>query len=427
VAGWEPPRADTMTTSEQTLQPPFAEPPGSVALARRKRWPYVTGAILGVVLIFVIVSFRINLNYFAVIPGQAQAVGPLLSVPADLAHPIKGQLLLTDVGVGDVTLGNWLYYKLDSNAVLYPKSDFIEPGTDEAQYDQQGVVEMDESQLSAAAVALRQLGYSVRYYDAGVLVWATLPGSAAFTQLSIGDVITSVDNIPTPNVPALTSALKDRPAGQRITVQVGTIDQPKKDHAVSLTLSVLKDNGQVVKQDGKPLIGIGLLSPFTQPGWDFPFKVSVNLNNIGGPSAGLAFTLGIIDSLTGGNLTGGRTISATGTICSDGTVGQVGGVPQKTIAVENAHATVFLVPQAEVSQAKDKATSSLRVFGVNTLQQALQDLKSLGGNLGAALKGPPAGPGGHSLPSNSSVPFPSVSTDGQAYPSVSSGGSACGL
>jgi len=81
-----------------------------------------------VVLVFVIVSFRINLNDFAVIPGQAQAVGPLLSVPAGRGHPINGQLLLTDVGVGDVTLGNWLYYKLDSNAQLYPKSDFIATG-----------------------------------------------------------------------------------------------------------------------------------------------------------------------------------------------------------------------------------------------------------------------------------------------------------
>ena len=150
------------------------------------------------------------------------------------------------------------------------------------------------------------------------------------------------------------------------------------------------------------MIGIEI---FTQPGWDYPFKVSVNLNNIGGPSAGLAFTLGIIDSLTGGNITGGRTISATGTICADGSVGEVGGVPQKTVAVENANASVFLVPEAEKSQAQGKATRSLHVFGVSNLEQALQDLKSLDGKLGAALKGPPAGPGGHSLPEGASA-FP---------------------
>jgi PDZ domain-containing protein len=133
--------------------------------------------------------------------------------------------------------------------------------------------------------------------------------------------------------------------------------------------------------------------------------VSVNVNNIGGPSAGLAFTLGLLDTLSGGNLTGGRTISATGTICANGSVGDIGGLPQKTVAVENAHATVFLVPADQVNQAKQKATSSLHVFGVSTLAQALQDLESLGGKLGAAAKGPPAGPGGHSLPSDAAA-FP---------------------
>ena len=105
-------------------------------------------------------------------------------MPAGRGHPINGQLLLTDVGVGDVTLGNWLYYKLDSNAQLYTKSDFIESGTNETEYDEQGVVEMDESQLTAAAVSLRQLGYSVPYHDAGVLVWATQPGTGRLQRAS---------------------------------------------------------------------------------------------------------------------------------------------------------------------------------------------------------------------------------------------------
>jgi PDZ domain-containing protein len=131
----------------------------------------------------------------------------------------------------------------------------------------------------------------------------------------------------------------------------------------------------------------------------------VNLNNIGGPSAGLAFTLGLINTLSGGKLTGGRIVAATGTICADGTVGQVGGVPQKTVAVENAHATVFLVPEAEVGQAQSKATSSLHVFGVTSLQQALHDLESLGGHLGSASNGPPSGAGGHSLPTGADA-FP---------------------
>lgn len=354
--------------------------------------------MLVVLLVAIIVSFRINLPYFALVPGQAQAVGPLLTVPSGRGHHVNGQLLLTDVGEGDVTLGNWLYYKLDSNAVLYKKSDFIQSGTSEQQYNEQGVVEMDESQLTAAAVSLRQLGYSVPYHDAGVLVWATEAGSPAFNALNVGDVITAIDSYPTPTVEALTAAETHFSPGQQVTLKVGSIDQPAKDHDVKLTLSSRRANGKLI-----PFIG--LLGPFTQPGWTYPFHVSVNVNNIGGPSAGLAFTLGLLDTLSGGNLTGGRTISATGTICADGSVGQVGGVPQKTVAVENAHASIFLVPEAEVGQAKQKATSSLHVFGVSTLAQALQDLQSLGGKLGAAVHGPPPGPGGHSIPTDAAA-FP---------------------
>lgn len=350
----------------------------------------MTGGILVVLLAAIIASFYIDLPYFALIPGQAQDVAPLLTVPQGKGHSIHGQLMLTDVGVADVTAGNWLYFHFDHDAQLYPKSDFIESGTTEQQYDEQDTVDMDESQLTAAAVSLRQLGYSVAYHDAGVLVWATQPGTSAYSDLSVGDVITRLDGDPTPNIAALETAMRGRSAGQTVKLRVGTVDHPDTDHTVSVKLSSAKENGKTV-----PVIGIQVL---TQPGWTFPFHVSVNLDNIGGPSAGLAFTLGFIDTLTGGHLTGGRTISATGTICANGSVGQVGGVPQKTVAVENAHATVFIVPEAEVGQARSKNNGTLHIFGVTNLQEALNDLKSLGGKLGAATNGPPAGAGGHSLP-----------------------------
>jgi Lon-like protease len=350
-----------------------------------------------VLVVAIVVCFRIDLNEFVLVPGQAQAVGPLLSVPADQKHATKGQILLTDVGVADVTVGNWLYYKLSSNAQFYPKSDFIESGTNEGEYDAEGPVEMTESQLTAAAVSLRQLGYNVTYHDAGVLIWTIEPGSNAYSVLQIGQVITAVDSIPTPNVEALSSAMKGRQPGQTVTLTVGSIVDPEKGHNLKVTLTSEKENGKTVG-----VVGVGV---YTQPGWTYPFKVSVSLNNIGGPSAGLAFTLGLIDTLSGGNLTGGMTIAATGTICADGSVGEVGGVPQKTVAVENAHATVFFVPQGELSQAKQKANSSLHVFGVNNLSQALKDLESLGGKLGKASAGPPSGSGGHS-----------VATDQYAFP-----------
>jgi PDZ domain-containing protein len=105
----------------------------------------------------------------------------------------------------------------------------------------------------------------------------------------------------------------------------------------------------------------------------------VHTKNIGGPSAGLSMTLGIIDKLSSGRLTGNRIVAATGTIDQHGTVGDVGGVAEKTIAVEKAGATVFFVPTVELKAAESKATPQLHVYAVNNLNQVLRILKHLGG------------------------------------------------
>jgi PDZ domain-containing protein len=130
----------------------------------------------------------------------------------------------------------------------------------------------------------------------------------------------------------------------------------------------------------KPTVYLGI-TPNTQQSWTFPIDVTVNTVDIGGPSAGLSMTLGIIDKLSGGRLTGSHTIAATGTIDASGAVGDVGGVPQKTIAVERAGASVFFVPPQEYKAALSKDTPQLKVYEVSTLDQALTILKKLGGKV----------------------------------------------
>jgi PDZ domain-containing protein len=129
-----------------------------------------------------------------------------------------------------------------------------------------------------------------------------------------------------------------------------------------------------------PTVYLGIDSQ-TQVDWSYPVKVVINTADIGGPSAGLSMTLGIIDRLSGGDLTGKRIVAATGTIDAEGDVGDVGGVPQKTIAVERAGATVFFVPPQEYKAALSKDTAQLHVYAVSTLDQALQILKRLGGTM----------------------------------------------
>jgi PDZ domain-containing protein len=114
--------------------------------------------------------------------------------------------------------------------------------------------------------------------------------------------------------------------------------------------------------------------------FDYPFEVKIETDRVGGPSAGLAFTLALIDELTPGELTGGRNVAVTGTIDVDGTVGDVGGVVQKTAAVRRAHATLFLVPPGEYPEARKHAGKHLKVVQVTTLTDALAALRANGGD-----------------------------------------------
>jgi PDZ domain-containing protein len=335
--------------------------------------------------------------YYDLTPGQAQSVAGLVSVPRAQAHASTGKLLLTDVELDTMRYLQFVPAWFDSNATVVSAGE-LTGNLPVREFDAEGTVDMTESQLTAEAVALRQLGYSVPERDVGVTVYVIDPSAPAYKVLHVGDVVTAIDGVPTPDPDALVSTVRRHQPGETVTLQVGSIQHPTPGRAVSIRLGSIRQHGKV-----EPLIGIGdphvdIPSMGTQPVYSLPFPVSISSDNIGGPSAGLAFTLGIIDSLTGGHLTGGKVVAATGTIRPDGSVGDVGGVAQKTVAVERAGATLFLVPPQELSEARSKATGGLQVKAVATLAQALDALREVGGSLGAAASGPPAGPGGHSVP-----------------------------
>jgi PDZ domain-containing protein len=376
-----------MSTSEVTL------PPAVVATRPRRRLTVVLVGI-GVLLVAAfIVASVVTVPYDELVPGLAQPVSALITVPPGKGHRLHGQVMLTDVGlIENLHLIALLPAWLDNDATLI-KTVELTGKLPEAEENEQGTVDMAESQLTAKSVAFRQLGYSVPEDDAGATVYGLLPGTPGYRALAVGDVITAVDGVATPNPNVLVSAIRSHRPGQTVTLQVGSIAHPTPGHAVSLRLASGREDGKVI-----PLVGIVEMG--TQPVYKFPFPITINSDEIGGPSAGLAWTLGIINTLSGGHLTGGRIIAASGTIDPDGSVGDVGGVEQKTVAVERAGATVFFVPDFpdSVDPARAKATANLKVFPVSSLAQVLRDLRSLGGNLGSATKGPPAGPGGHSVP-----------------------------
>lgn len=354
--------------------------------------------VIGVVVaVLVAISALVTAPYYELVPGDAVPVSGLITLPPGQGHPLSGRVLLTDVGVNTMRYITFLAAWLDPNAEVV-SSGALTGNLPVSEFDDQGTVDMEESQLTAKAVALRQLGYQVPEHDAGATIYVIDPHSPAWKVLHVGDVVSAIDGVPTPNPDELVRVVHQHHPGETVTLRVGSIEHPTLGHDVSLRLGSVRRNGVV-----EPLIGIGnpgtnIPSMGTQPVYDFPFAVHISSDNIGGPSAGLAFTLGIVDKLSGGDLTGARTVAATGTIRPDGSIGDVGGVAQKTVAVERAHASLFLVPPQELPVARAKATPGLTVRAVSTVAQALAILEQMGGHLGSAATGPPPGPGGTSVP-----------------------------
>jgi len=350
---------------------PMAQVRGEPKRRSRVRW--VVWGVVGVLVLAGVISSQINLDYYAIQPGTAQSVQPFITVPPGKAHPVVKPVLLADVREARVTALTYLIFKLQSNTSLYPVPD-VTGGTAPSELDAQGNLQMSQAEASAKTAALRHLGYSVTATPVGAVIAGTFDGTPAYGVLNVGDVVTALDGTPTPTALALTQALAPHHSGQAVTftVRKGGTAAPGP-----VTLTLKRTTVQVGGRTATLDVGI---VPQDQVAYTYPFPISIAVTNIGGPSAGLAMTLGVIDTLSGGQLTGGHTVAATGTMDPDGQVGDVGGVAQKTVAVEDAGATIFLVPPDEYGDAKSKQRPGLKIYPVSTLDQALRVLAANGGH-----------------------------------------------
>jgi Lon-like protease len=343
---------------------------------------------LVVVLVGGIVADHWQINYYVITPGQASPVSQYISVPAEYRHPLTGKILLTDVYVTQLNAFNYLQYRFfDSNSEIFPGGELFEGAPTQGQFLNQGYLQMAQAQNFATAAALSHLGYHVSASNGGALIYGIPAKSPAMGTLQVAQIIEAVDAKPTPTVCALTEALHGYTPGTTVTLRVedSSINNqgefvPGKTVDKAVTLGTPPKGVADSDCGGPPTAFLGVLAQ-TQQDWHFPVPIMINTPQIGGPSAGLAMTLGIIDKMTSGKLTGGHIVAATGTMDPNGVVGDVGGVAEKTIAVEQKGATVFFVPTVEYKTAEAKATPQLHVYGVNNLDQVLRDLERLGGSV----------------------------------------------
>ncbi|HUF84486.1 MAG TPA: S16 family serine protease, partial [Acidimicrobiia bacterium] len=268
------------------------------------------------------------------------------------------------------TLSGWL----DDDIDVLTEDEFFGDRTPEED-EELNRIAMTDSQIVATKVGLERLGYPVpvrEYVVAGVE-----PDSPADGELEVGDAITAIDGVPVGMVPDLGAAVRARPPGDPVTLTLTRTTQKKKEKegkrrqelTVTLTTRATPDG----PNEGQAQVGI-----FSTPRFDFPVEVQIDTGDVGGPSAGLAFTLTILDELSPSDLTGGEKVAVTGTIELDGAVGPIGGVAQKAVAARRAGAELFLVPAAEAAEARRHA-DGMKIAGVRDLDDALAALQRAGG------------------------------------------------
>ena len=353
-----------MTPWEPESPPPYRQPsiPG---------WPVAIGIA---VIVSLILALTMTIPYYAISPGGAIPVEPLVHVEEGPSYKAKGQILLCTVSLKRTTIMEALQGWLDPTIDVVKEQQIVPREVGRKKLHQFNLQLMDTSKQQALAVAFEQLGFDV-IKGHGAEIVAVVPKTPAEDIVHKGDVIEAVDGTPTEIDAAAIRALRAHAPGDTVRLTVRA-KGAKESHDVTVTLTKNPDHPK------RAFLGVQLQTH--EPSFDFPYKVDLESERIGGPSAGLAFTLEVLDVLTEGELTGGHVVAATGTIELDGTVGEVGGVAQKTVAVKESGAELFLVPTAELKDARKFAGKGLRVEPVRNLRDALRILASLGGN-GLAL------------------------------------------
>jgi PDZ domain-containing protein len=329
----------------------------------------LTLAIAGIATVAaILVAVLVPTPYVILTPGPTlntlgkQSGQPLISITGHQTYPTSGHLNMVTIsymGGPGVTLNVFeaLRAWVDPSEAVVPASEIFPSGQTAEETQAQDTEEMASSQELATAAALTQLHIP---FQTNVEVVSTASGYPASKVLKAGDVIEEVDGKPVTGETSLSSMITAHPVGTTLQLQVLRAGK-------TLTIPVASK-----LSNGTPVIGVNV-----QEQYKFPFNVNITVGDIGGPSAGMMFALGIIDKLTTDNLTGGKFIAGTGEITAAGQVGAIGGIQQKMVGARDAGATVFLAPAGNCSDVAGAIPAGLKVVKVSTLSGAVTDLEDL--------------------------------------------------
>lgn len=362
--------------TDPTLPPPPSAETELVGPTRRRRrrWPWVVLVVSAVVGGALIASAFITVGTYRQGPGSIYRAQDLITVEGAPSY-------LDDLGIVDETTVSFSRATVFDRLVQWvrpdPAVEFIDPqkflqGRAPEENRKLNLALMDDSKRKASAVALRRLGFDVRLEGNGAVVTEVAPDAPAAGSLRPDDIITAANGQPVATGDDLVRVVRATTPGEVLVLTVGTVDGATRE--VPVTVGARPDD---------PATGfLGVSLQTRDPRLDLPVDITIDSGAVGGPSAGLAYTLAILDVMTPGNLTAGNRVCTTGTIALDDTVGPVGGIRQKTAVCERGGASAFLVPVENAEEARRYARG-MQVVPVADLDAALDALRSLGGDTAA--------------------------------------------
>lgn len=326
----------------------------------------------GLLAVLFYVAASLPVPYVTMSPGPTVDVlaenegDEIVQVDGHRRYETDGRLELTTIRITrpDQEVGLWdaMTAWFDRSRAVYPREAFYAPDESEEDVQTESTVQMVSSQDTAVAVALTELGFEL---DKITEVLAVSPDSPAQDKLEIRDQIVSVNGTEVANAGDVARLVRRTPEGESATFVVRRGDRTR---TVEVDPEPSEDDPEVQR--------VGIV---VGPSYDFPFDVSVNIDErIGGPSAGLIFSLAVYDTLTPGALTGGAAVAGTGTIAEGGTVGPIGGIQQKIVAAADSGAELFLVPprNCESAMAVGLDDEEMRLVKAPTMHSAVTSLKA---------------------------------------------------
>jgi PDZ domain-containing protein len=346
--------------------PPSVRPP-----EKYPKWPFFLAAGLIAVGIAIAVLWTVSVPYYVVSPGPVYDTSDFVHVEGGTVSE-NGELFFLTVSLKEANVFEWAGAHLDPRVKLSERRNIRPDGVSQEQLRRESLAAMTQSKVDATYVALTKLGYEVTLIGTGALVIETVPDSAADGLLLPNDVIIEMDGQMISFRSDVLDFLEPLNIGDAITVTVQRStgeDETVEVDDIELIL------GPHTEDPTRPMMGV--LLDNNEPVIEFPVDVNIDSQNIGGPSAGLMFTLQIIDQLTPDQLTHGKRIAGTGTISIDETVGPIGGIEQKIYGAIDAGAVAVLVPSGNYDAALVAADGRIEIVRVATVDDALAFLATL--------------------------------------------------